>query len=533
MRAVGIDFGTSHTVAVVAVDGTSRPLLFDGSPLLPSAVYLDPSDRLVAGADAVRAARLDPARFEPNPKRRVDEGSVLLGARSVPVPSLVGAVLGRVAEEARRWAGESFSVVLTHPAGWSGLRTGVLVEAASSAGLPGTPVLLPEPVAAARYFTGVLRGAVPVGASLAVYDLGGGTFDAAVVRRSPGGFEVLSAHGLPDVGGLDLDQALVEHLGAAYSSSRTAVWDAVVTPSSAAERRQRALLYDDVRGAKEALSRTSSADIHLPALDVAAHVTRDELERLARPMLTRTVDCLARTIADARLDEDDLVGVFLVGGSSRMPLVARMIHQELGIAPTALEQPETVVAQGAVSPEVESPGARVPTQRLPMGSGGDRPVSPPSGFVVPTQRVPTSGAGQGAPDHGPSAGTASGYPGGAGSVPGYPPTAGTGPAYPPQADGSPGNPAQADAGVGNSPQAGGSPGNLAPANGGPGYPGPAGPGYPAPASPATGYGGFVPSQPVPPTVSPAPNRAGLAWVIALSIAVAIAATVLALMLLNG
>ncbi|MEV0720575.1 Hsp70 family protein [Asanoa sp. NPDC050611] len=432
MRAVGIDFGTSHTVAVIAVDGApGQPLLFDGSPLLPSAVYLDPGGRLVAGADAVRAARLNPARFEPNPKRRVDEGSVLLGEQSVPVSALVGAVLARVASEARRWAGEDYSVVLTHPAGWSSLRRSVLVDAAAAAGLPGTPTLLPEPVAAARYFTAVLRGTVPPGGALAVYDLGAGTFDAAVVRRSPAGFEVLSAHGLPDVGGLDLDQALVEHLGVAYSSSRTALWNAMLTPADMEHRRQRALLYDDVRGTKEALSRTAAADVHLPALDVAAHVTRDELEQLARPMLARTVDCLARTIADARLDEDDLVGVFLVGGSSRMPLVARMIHQELGIAPTALEQPETVVAQGAVS--VEPRAARVPTQRLPVD------------FPTPTPR---------------------------------------------------------------------------------------GQGYPAPASPAAGYGPALPggSRPEP---EPAANRSGLAWVVILSVLVAIAAVVLVVLIANG
>jgi molecular chaperone DnaK len=455
MRAVGVDFGTSHTVAVVAVDGApARPLLFDGSPLLPSAVYLDPAGRLVAGSDAVRAARLDPARFEPNPKRRVDDGAVLLGDRSVPVPALVGAVLSRVADEARRWAGEAYSVVLTHPAGWSARRRGVLASAAALAGLPGTPVLLPEPVAAARYFTAVLRASVPDGAALAVYDLGGGTFDAAVVRRSPAGFEVLAAHGLPDVGGLDLDQALVEHLGAAYSASRTAVWNAVLTPADVAHRRQRALLYDDVRGTKEALSRTAAADVHLPALDVAAHVTRDELERLARPMLARTVDCLARTIADARVEEDDLVGVFLVGGSSRMPLVARMIHQELGIAPTVLEQPETVVAQGAVS--VETPGGAGP----PAASGGEPPAVVPVG---PSRRGPD-------------------------------PTARAAPGYPTPASPAPRQPTPA-------------------------------PGHLTPASPERGYGPAVPLA--------APNRAGLAWVVVLSVLVVVAATVLVVLLANG
>src|SRR3712207_594651 len=92
-HALGVHFGTSHTVAVVRwPDGRARPLLVDGSPLLPSAVYAERTGELIAGRDALHSARLDPARFEPNPKRRIDDGLVLLGDREVPVPDLIGAV---------------------------------------------------------------------------------------------------------------------------------------------------------------------------------------------------------------------------------------------------------------------------------------------------------------------------------------------------------------------------------------------------------------------------------------------------------
>src|SRR5207244_10546560 len=106
--ALGVDFGTSNTVAVLRwPDGRARPLLVDGSPLLPSAVYADPSGTLLVGRDAIHSARLDPARFEPNPKRRIDDQSVLLGERELPVVELVAAVLNRVAEEARRPVGSA------------------------------------------------------------------------------------------------------------------------------------------------------------------------------------------------------------------------------------------------------------------------------------------------------------------------------------------------------------------------------------------------------------------------------------------
>src|SRR2546423_1215664 len=100
--ALGVDFGTSNTVAVLRwPDGRARPLLVDGSPLLPSSVYADPNGTILAGRDAVHSARLDPARFEPNPKRRIDDTSVLLGDRELSVVDLVAAVLGRIGEEAR------------------------------------------------------------------------------------------------------------------------------------------------------------------------------------------------------------------------------------------------------------------------------------------------------------------------------------------------------------------------------------------------------------------------------------------------
>jgi molecular chaperone DnaK len=269
----------------------------------------------------------------------------------------------------------------------------MLAEGAVRAGLP-RPKMIAEPVAAASYFTAELNTAVPVGRSLAIYDLGGGTFDATVVRRTAGGFEVLAEGGLADVGGLDFDHAVIQHLGQVYSQSHAADWQRLQAPLDGTDRRHRRMLWEDVRGGKEMLSRTTSADIHLPALEIDAHLTRDELERLIRPYLERTVACLTGTIGEAHLNPRDLVGIFLVGGSSRIPLAAHLIHSQLGVAPTALEQPETVVAEGslrvgtlpdaAMGHPTGMPHPAVPTQRPPVGppiSGAGaqaRPVSAPS-----------------------------------------------------------------------------------------------------------------------------------------------------------
>jgi molecular chaperone DnaK (HSP70) len=105
-----VDLGTSNTVAVLSAQGRlPRVVEVDGSATMPSAVFADDDGSLVVGRDAERRARLDPARFEPNPKRRVDEDTLLLGDTVVPVTAALAAVLGRVTEEtSRQLAGAPF-----------------------------------------------------------------------------------------------------------------------------------------------------------------------------------------------------------------------------------------------------------------------------------------------------------------------------------------------------------------------------------------------------------------------------------------
>ncbi|GFJ94989.1 Hsp70 family protein [Phytohabitans rumicis] len=346
---VGVDFGTSNTVAMLRwPDGRARPVLFDGAPLLPSAVFADPSGELFVGRDAVNAAMSYPEGFEPYPKRRIDEGVLLLGAAEVPVSEAIAAVLRRVVEETRRvagrWPGE---VVLTYPASWAARRRGVLLDAAARAGIAG-PTLVPEPLAAAFHFAELLGARVPDGGHLLVYDFGAGTFDASVVRRTPEGFAVVASEGLGDTGGLDVDAALVAHLGAVYGGRDPGAWRRLESPAEPADRRRHRQLWDGVRAAKEALSRTGTALVHVPVLEQDAPIAREQLEQLARPVVDRSVTVARGALLDAGVDLPQLAGVILVGGASRMPIVATQLHRALGIAPTVLEQPELVVAEGSL-----------------------------------------------------------------------------------------------------------------------------------------------------------------------------------------
>ncbi|MBB4696479.1 outer membrane protein assembly factor BamB/Ethanolamine utilization protein EutJ (predicted chaperonin) [Actinoplanes abujensis] len=390
---LGVDLGTSHTVAMLRrPDGRTRPLLFDGRPLLPSAVFRDPGGRLHVGADALRLGHADPARLEPHPKRHVDADTIMLGDASVPVPDLLAALLDAVAREAVATAGFLPPAQVTYPAAWGGPRRAVLVEALGRAGWPAGTPLLPEPVAAARYFAEVLRRPLPVGSSLAVFDFGGGTLDVAVVRHhGPGAdYSVTASGGADDLGGLDLDAALVDHLGKSLAGAEPAAWHALTEPATLAQWRARRQFWEDVRGAKEMLSRSSFAPVPVPGVEHAVHLTRDELEATADSLVRRGVAEAGTVIAAAGLQPSELAGLFLVGGSSRVPLVARLLHSELGIAPTVLEQPELPVAEGATlnTPHSATTSSSTAAAGPPTAATGPLTATAAAGPPTPT---PTPG----------------------------------------------------------------------------------------------------------------------------------------------
>ncbi|MEV1328137.1 hsp70 family protein [Micromonospora costi] len=401
--ALGVDLGTSNTVAVLRwPDGRTRPLLVDGQPIMPSGVYVDTDGGLHAGLDARRLAHADPARYEPNPKRRVDEPVVRLGDRDLLPADLLGAVLHAVGRAAVEAAGFLPPAVLTCPAAWDEARRHVLGDALMRAGWPQaaehtmsgpTPPgtrLLREPVAAARYYTEVLRRPVPVGGAIAVFDFGGGTLDVAVVRNEgadpwgDSGFAVISCGGLPDLGGLDVDAALVRRVGELVAGPHPRQWARLTAPDDTIARRESAQLWEAVRGAKELLSRGTVAPVAVPGVADPVSLTRDDVERAARPLLERAVAAAREVIGAAGLTPDQLGGLFLVGGSSRIPLVARMLHADLGVAPTVLEQPELPVAEGALTDLPLRRGTPKPRYAVPAPAAAALAATLPAGVVAPT-----------------------------------------------------------------------------------------------------------------------------------------------------
>ena len=346
--SLGIDFGTSYTVAAVAT-GTSVSgvdVESNGRDRIPSSVFLTEEGEILVGTAAQHQAVFAPSRYEPTPKRLIGDGDVFLEDRLVPVAELAAAVLRRVYTEACRQQGERAptSIRLTHPAGWTETRVAVLRDAAERAGLPAA-TMVPEPVAAA------LRIAFQVtdpGRQIAVYDFGGGTFDAAVLRRTDRAFEVSGPPaGRDPLGGEDVDDLIIDYVGDFVGEEQRDGWTQLRSPTDIRWRRAAAGLRAEVQRAKETLSEVAACQLWIPGLEREVQLTRAELEKLIAADVEATVDTLELALRDADVAPDQLAGLYLVGGSSRIPLVAATIWRRLGVRPAVQDNPKAVVAMGA------------------------------------------------------------------------------------------------------------------------------------------------------------------------------------------
>src|SRR5262249_25670583 len=157
---------------------------------------------------------------------------------------------------------------------------------------------------------------------VAVYDLGGGTFDVSILNIKGGVFEVLATNGDTHLGGDDLDRAIVNWLlqDAPEKLRNREVWNSARCVAEDAKRR----LSD---------ADTAGLNIELAPQQVTKTLTRGQFERIAEPMIKRTIECCRRALADAHLKPDDIDEVVLVGGSTRIPLVRRRIGELFGRQP--------------------------------------------------------------------------------------------------------------------------------------------------------------------------------------------------------
>ena len=352
--AIGIDLGTTHSLVAAVRHGASECLPDEaGRVLLPSAVrYLDgdkrqvgfdardaqvedPENTIVSAKRFMGRALADVAGHERLPYRFIDYPGMLAietraGDKSpVEVSAEILATLRRRAEDT--FADDIFGAVITVPAYFDDAQRQATKDAARLAGL-NVLRLINEPTAAAVAY-GLDHGSEGL---YAVYDLGGGTFDVSLLRLTKGVFEVVATGGDAALGGDDIDHALAD-------------WALAQSGRHAETARARRSLLVAARAVKESLTDARQAAFDAALGDDRLHtvISRARLDELARPFVDRTLAAVRKALRDARVGREDVQGVVLVGGATRMPLVRTAVSEYFGRAALTDLDPDQVVAIGA------------------------------------------------------------------------------------------------------------------------------------------------------------------------------------------
>ncbi|ETK38002.1 Hsp70 family protein [Microbispora sp. ATCC PTA-5024] len=342
---LAVDYGTSSSSAALVTAGGVELLKepATGAWSWPSAVCLD-GDAVLVGTPAERRKRVRPECFRPEVKRSLgQEAPIVLGDRSFTAVDLVAAVLRALRAEGERILGEPVaSAVVTVPASYGPAdpRRALMIKAGEAAGFSEVELLM-EPVAAAMApVTGVPFQA---GDLVLVYDFGGGTFDAALVRiAADGAHEVLGHGALDDCGGRDIDAAVFGEL----RSRGGAELSEALTRGPAAPRNR--LRFGDVaHQIKHQLSDAVRAEDVFDPVDLPVALDRARLGELVAPLLHRTVACCRDVIRAAGVEEDEVAAVLLTGGTTRMPVVAGTAAALLSLPSRSPKDPDLAVVQGA------------------------------------------------------------------------------------------------------------------------------------------------------------------------------------------
>ncbi|EMC7917662.1 Fe-S protein assembly chaperone HscA [Enterobacter kobei] len=350
--AVGIDLGTTNSLVATVRSGQAETLADEqGRHLLPSVVHYQQQGHAV-GYDARANAARDPANTISSVKRMMGRSLADIQTRYLHLPYQLQASengLPMIATEAgllnpirvssdilkalaaratATLGGDLDGVVITVPAYFDDAQRQGTKDAARLAGLH-VLRLLNEPTAAAIAY-GLDSGQEGV---IAVYDLGGGTFDISILRLSRGVFEVLATGGDSALGGDDFD-----HLLADYIREQAGIADR----SDARVQRE---LLDAAIDAKIALSDAQTVTVNVAGWQ--GEISRDQFNDLIAPLVKRTLLACRRALKDAGVEADEVLEVVMVGGSTRVPLVRERVGEFFGRTPLTAIDPDKVVAVGA------------------------------------------------------------------------------------------------------------------------------------------------------------------------------------------
>ncbi|MFV2109066.1 Hsp70 family protein [Micromonospora sp. LOL_015] len=384
MYALGIDLGTTFTAAAIWREGRVETVSLGGrSSAIPSVVLLRQDETFLTGEAAHRRGLSEPQRVAREFKRRLgDTTPILLGGVPQSAEALMSRLLRSVVEEvARREGSFPAAICVSHPANWGPYKLDLLRQAVRMANLDVPVTYTTEPAAAAINYAEQQR--IEPGSIVAVYDLGGGTFDAAMLRKTPTGFEIMGQpEGIERLGGIDFDAAVFNHVRATLGGKLEELDEEDPAAIAAVAR-----LRDECIQAKEALSSDTDTSIPvlLPNISTEIRLTRSELEAMVRPVLHGSIEALHRAVRSAGCSPEQVHSVLLVGGSSRMPIVSQLVGSELG-RPVAVDaHPKYSVSLGAAwLAAAELTGQTMPAGPAPTPT----PIPAPPAAATGTYRVP-------------------------------------------------------------------------------------------------------------------------------------------------
>jgi len=388
---LGIDLGTTFSAAALGEGG--RVEVFTLGTLaaaVPSVVLLRADGEVLIGEAAERRSITEPTRTGREFKRRLgDPAPLLLGGTPYGAEALMARLLRSIVDAVtERQGAPPAGITVTHPANYGAYKRELLLEMVRLADV-GRVDFLTEPEAAAINYAEQNR--LEPGQVVAVYDFGGGTFDAAVLRKTADGFVVLGQpEGMDRLGGIDFDQAIFGHVDDAVGGQVRGV-DVDDPAARAAVARLRA----DIRSAKESLSTDADVTIPimLPGLQTAVRLTRSEFEGMIRPRVLETVSALERAVRSAGVAMTDIDRILLVGGSSRIPLVRETVGRATG-RPTAVDaHPKFAIALGAARSAMAAAAlAEQVREADPVARGVDTPAAVPSASPAILATAPAASA---------------------------------------------------------------------------------------------------------------------------------------------
>ena len=342
---VGIDLGTTNSVISALDEG--KPWAIpdeDGNVLLPSCVGFNESGQLLVGQTALRQYAAAPERTVMSIKRQMGTDYVVNLNNTDYRPQEISAILLKSLKQRAEDLLEDdvTQAVITVPAYFTDAQRQATKEAGEIAGFEVLQILN-EPTSAAIVFDERSDDTQ----NILVYDLGGGTFDVSIVEMTGEVTEVLASHGNNRLGGDDFDRLLQRHLGDRFQETHK-----VDAPDDAATQ---ARLHQAAEKAKIALSEHAFVTVREAylaskgetALHLETELSRTEFEELIQPLLKETLEAIDRALKDADMESDDLDRVILVGGSTRIPLVQKLVEDHLSGVPVSSFEPDLCVGLGA------------------------------------------------------------------------------------------------------------------------------------------------------------------------------------------